>query len=222
MPLKSRLAVAKDTGAALDWVPASGSWKSAGDIFNFTTEFNDPIQGSLGDCWLIAALSAMAWVNSLCVVSQTRETAASQTEEDTHEIGVNYITLYSKMGGRDAPTAGVQVSEKVCIYQWGSIMYFSSSNYGEMWPSIYEKAFAKWSTSATTDCPDMGILNGEDPVQAMCQLMNCTPVYYNTQTRTPDDIYSIIKTCCINQESVIPMTAWTYATGDFSGSDQAS
>lgn len=48
------------TGDPGDWTPDWGLWKDVGDFFKDVTEFSDPIQGGVGDCWLIAAMAAVA------------------------------------------------------------------------------------------------------------------------------------------------------------------
>src|SRR5690606_20075955 len=44
-----------------DWTPSGSVWKDRGDFFNDVAEFNDPIQGAVGNCYFIAALAALAW-----------------------------------------------------------------------------------------------------------------------------------------------------------------
>lgn len=131
-------------------------------------------------------------------------------EADPQEVGVNGVQFYSKNGGRNGPTQMVEVSDKICMTQWGWVMYCSSTHQGEAWPSLYEKAFAKWTTQDPTDFPDMGTLNGGDPCQAIAQLTNRNPYYFDTASRTADTMYSIVNSLSANQKTVYPMTAWTY------------
>ena len=42
------------------WTPAGTSWSDRGDFFNDVTEYNDPVQGAIGNCYFIAAISAIA------------------------------------------------------------------------------------------------------------------------------------------------------------------
>jgi hypothetical protein len=48
-------------GNANGWTPAGTSWSDRGNFFNDVTEYNDPIQGAVANCYFIAAISAIAW-----------------------------------------------------------------------------------------------------------------------------------------------------------------
>lgn len=51
----SRLFV--DTG----WTPSGGQWADIGSFFREAAEYFDPIQSGLADCWLVSAMSSIAW-----------------------------------------------------------------------------------------------------------------------------------------------------------------
>lgn len=50
-------AMVQVSGAGTPWTPVDKDWADMGDYFEDVAEINDPIQGSLSDCYFIAALA---------------------------------------------------------------------------------------------------------------------------------------------------------------------
>lgn len=127
----------------------------------------------------------------------------------------NAITFYQKGGNHDAPTATVEVTDKTLVYSWGDYgPYYHSLDSGEIWPAVYEKAFAKWCTQATGDCPDITQMAGGYSDIAMAQLTDTTPYYYDTSVRTPDELWGLVRENSLAFKTINPMTANTYGSGD--------
>lgn len=198
-----------------DWTPVGGEWKDQGDYFKDVTEYNDPIQGAVGNCYFIAALAAVAWSDPYSIVHRVRATGTSETAR------FNAIQLYSKGGGKDAPSKLVQVTDNTIVFaNSNSPIYCRSNDGGEIWPALYEKAFAKWITNTASDKPDITQTAYGDPAKATAQLNNKTPYYHNTGSRTGDQLYTIVRENCMGGKTFNPMTAWTYGSGrDYSGSN---
>lgn len=191
------------------WTAPNCHWQDIGNFMKDVTEFDSPVQGALGDCWLIAALSAVAWSLPYSIDHRTRPTSANEVDH------VDELTFYGKGYGRDAPTGSVEVTDDVVVTNSGDIIvYCRSNNIGEMWPAVYEKAFAKWTTGNTTDEPNITTLTGGDPALATAQLTNRQPVYYDTASRSADDLWTIVRANSLSYRTFNPMTAWTYATGN--------
>ena len=66
--------------------PDGYSWQDAGRFFSEAAEFFDPIQGFVGDCYFIAALSSVAWSMPYVIADQVRATGADN-EQFTHQVG---------------------------------------------------------------------------------------------------------------------------------------
>jgi len=181
-------------------------------FFKDAAEPEDPIQGALGDCWLIAALSAVTWAIPKWYFQRPARISSHELKTTPSDIGINSeIPFWDKPAGRTAPSGMVDISNKLCVYPGTSILiYCRSSDSGELWPAIWEKAFAKWSTKDASDFPDMGSLAGGDPIAACAQLTNRNPVHYSNQAQTADQIYNIVNMNCTGQKTFNPMTAWTY------------
>lgn len=198
-----------------DWTPENGTWKDVGDFFKDVTEFSDPVQGAIGNCYFIAAVSAIAWADPYLIVHRNRATGTTETDR------VNAIQFYSKGGGKDAPTKLIEVSDKTIVRTSNNLpIYCRSSDPGEIYPALYEKAFAKWILKTNSDKPDITKTAFGDPVKATAQLNNKTPYYYNTSSRTGDQLYSIVRENSMSYKTIHPMTAWTYGSNkDYTGTN---
>ena len=140
-------------------------WADPGEFFDEAAEFFDPVQGAVGDCYLIAALASIAWARPYLVAQRTRATGSGQ------QAFVDMIEIHD-----GATTKQVEVTEKLPLNAPGNTyIYCRSSETGEIWPAVYEKAYAKWRTKVTTDTPDISAIAGGDPVAALVQLSGLTP-----------------------------------------------
>jgi hypothetical protein len=60
-------------------VEASGVvWADPGEFFDEAAEFFDPVQGAVGDCYLIAALASVGWARPYALAQRTRATGTTQ------------------------------------------------------------------------------------------------------------------------------------------------
>lgn len=194
-------------GNQQDWTPPNATWQDAGRFFNETAEFFDPVQGAVANCYYIAALSAVAWSMPYRIAQQTRATGAGQ------DSFLDRVTFYKpdQIGQVDRD---IEVTESVPKTAGGSFIYARSSEAGEAWPAVYEKAFAKLKTGTTTDHPDITATGWGDCVYATAQLIGGSRAYYDTAGRTADQLWTILRSNCLSYRTFRPMTAWTYGSGD--------
>lgn len=197
----------------IGWTPPNCSWKDMGNFFQDVTEYNDPIQGAVANCYFIAAMAAIAWADPFNIIHRNRAIGVGEADR------VSGIQFYSKGGGKDAATAIVEVRDPIIVNSSNNVVYCRSNDGGEIWPSLYEKAFAKWITNAPSDFPDITQTAYGDTVKATAQLNNRTPFYYNTNTRTAEQLYTIVRENSMSFKTINPMTAWTYGSGSYSGSN---
>lgn len=197
---------AKGAHRALIDAGATTVWVDPGDFFEEATELTDPIQGALGDCYFIAALSSVAWARTYTIAQRTR--AISTGPQDF----VDMIEFYT--GGKKTE---IEVTELLPLNSPGNIfIYARSSETGEIWPAIYEKAYAKWRTNDPGDKPNYAPIAGGDPVGAAAQLTNLTPYYFWNSGLTADAIWQKVRENSISYKTFNPMVAWTYPSGDAS------
>ncbi len=93
-----------------------------------------PVQGGLGDCWLISAMASVAWCHSDLIAEKTLKDGKG----DVHAGGADYeFTFYSMAAGK----GGKSFSVKDDVPQAnGQYIYARSSVAGETWPANLEKA----------------------------------------------------------------------------------
>ncbi|PVH72602.1 cysteine proteinase [Cadophora sp. DSE1049] len=198
-----------------EWTPPNCTWRDMEYFFKDVTEYNDPVQGAVGNSWLIAAIFAVYWADPYAIVHGNRASFTSDTKR------VLAIKLHSKGGSNDAPTETVKVNYDIAVNNSSNLVaYCRSSDTGEMWPSLYEKAFAKWITRTSSDHPDITQTGSGDPVKAMAQINDKTPHYYFTSSRSANDLQGLVRANCMNFRTINPMTAWTQASdGMYKGSN---
>jgi hypothetical protein len=188
-----------EKGDGPGYTPAGAEWADPGDFYEEAAEYFDPVQGGLGDCYLIAALSAVAWSRPYVIMQRTRATGPGQLDF------VDRIDFYSN------GVKAMEVSERMPLvkstHAW---IYARSSEAGEIWPAVYEKAFAKWKTSDATDEPDYGPIAGGWPVQATTELANLAGVTKTCSDLTAEQIWSNVRSNCLSYRTFNPMTAWTF------------
>lgn len=201
-------------GNANGWTPAGTSWSDRGNFFNDVTEYNDPVQGAVGNCYFIAAIAAIAWATPYTIEHKVRATGTGETDR------TNAIQFFTKGGGKDAATRLVEVTDNTIINAYNNPVYCRSNDAGEIWPAVYEKAFAKWITNVNHDKPDISQTAYGDPAKAVAQLTNKTPYYYYTSSRTGLDLFGIVRENSMSFKTFNPMVAWTYGSGkDYTGSN---
>jgi len=191
----------------LGWVPPGGHWATNGIFFHEAAEFFDPVQGAVANCYYIAALSAVGWATPHKIAHANRASGSSQ------EQFLDMVRFYKPDSG-GVLDKEIEISEMLPLTMSGDYLYCRSSEAGETWPAIYEKAFAKLKTGTTTDMPDITQTAWGDCVYATAQLNGGTRSYYNTANHTADQLWDILRSHCLSYRTFDPMTAWTYSTGD--------
>ena len=132
--------------------PDGYSWQDAGRFFGEAAEFFDPIQGFVGDCYFIAALSSVAWSMPYVIADQVRATGADN-EQFTHQVG------FHGSSGMEY----VETTDRILVDGGGSTHFARSREPDEIWPAVYEKAYAKWRLGEGSDFPAIPSIAGGDP-----------------------------------------------------------
>jgi len=191
--------------ASSPWTPADKEWFDKGDYFEDVAEVNDPIQGALGDCYFIAALSSVAWARPYVIVNMIRP---SGWGDESHPI---HRTDFYLNGTGSAQT--VEVSEKVPVAKTSrSWVYARSLDSTEIWPAVMEKAYAKWRTNNTTDFPNYPAISGGDPVMACAQLIRGARTYKGNSATSSNAIWDFVRGNSLSRRTINPMVAWTYSS----------
>ncbi|REL33845.1 hypothetical protein DYD21_10600 [Rhodohalobacter sp. SW132] len=212
----SNLVLLKDkvSNKKKEWEPENILWEDPGNFFNKAADFFDPIQGAVANCYFIAALSSVAWTRPYLIAHKTRSTGTAQ-EEFTCMIKFHQI---GSIGSKNQKTAEIEVSEKLPLNSsTNNFVYCRSFDPGEIWPGVYEKAFAKWITQNTTDKPDITASGWGNPVTAVQQLTNEKNVTNRlTKDHSATNLWSFIRANSVSRKTIHPMVASTYSSGDAS------
>jgi hypothetical protein len=199
-----RLLAPPPQGTDEPWTPPGVIWVDPGDFFEEGTEFSDPVQGALGDCYLVAALSAVAWARPFVIAHRNRAV------DPDHRRFLDMIPLYG-----DGEWQSVEVTEELPLTtSTNAWRYARSDKPGEIWPAVYEKAYAKWKSGTSTDRPDYNVIAGGDPAAAMQELTGLTPVTLACADASPADLFHFVRESCRGHRIFNPMTAWTYPTAE--------
>jgi hypothetical protein len=187
---------------------------------------NEPVQGAIANSWLIAALFAVAWAEPSKIIRDESLVLDQPERTEKNKRRHLIIKLHSKGGENDAPTADVEVSYDIPVNNMTNTPIYCRSSHllGPVWPSLYEKAFAKWLLQDNSDHPDITRTSaasaGGDPIKAMAQINNREPHYYFTQSRSGSDFLGLVRAHCVGFKTIQPMTAFTHASGEmFKGSN---
>ncbi len=183
------------------WNPPNAVWVDKGDFFEDVDEFNDPIQGYLGDCYFIAAMSSVAWARPYAIVNVVRPSSVGD------ESPIHRVDFFKDGHQRQS----LEVTEKVPVkkgnLQW---IYARSKDRGEIWPAVLEKAYAKWKTGNPTDQPDYTKIAGGDPVRACAELLGGRREYYLNSRHSASELWRLVRANSLSYRTVNPMVAWTY------------
>jgi hypothetical protein len=187
--------------------PRNMTWQDGGDFFEEGAEFFDPVQGAVANCYLIAAMSAVAWARPYDIAHRNRATGQGQTQF------TDMVCFYDVVNGN--ARRDIEVTEAtIASTATGSPVYCRSSEPGEIWPAVYEKAFAKWKTGVTHDHPDITATAWGDPCRASAELTGLSRSYYSTAALTANELWEKVRRNSLGGRTINPMTAWTYGSGE--------
>lgn len=125
--------------------------------------FDAPQQGTADDCWFIAALSSIAWVNP-------------EMLKPTNEDGIFILDTSSTLSGTALLNASYVYPDNRLPYALGAPttsynFWWSASKYPERWVAMMEKAFAMQYLPSGSTTPEICSLPRGDPQYALYVLM---------------------------------------------------
>jgi hypothetical protein len=145
------------------------------------------------------------------------------SDREDREANRRYLAIkfHSQGGDNDNKTRTVEVNYDIPINNSNNQpLYCRSSDGADIWPSLYEKAFAKWITNSDSEHPDITQTHCGDPIKAMAQISGRSPHYYECRSHQAIDLVGLVRANSVNYKTINPMCAWTHATGSqFRGSN---
>lgn len=172
--------------------PDGMEWRDKGYFFNEIAMWKDVCQNGIGDCYFLAALCSVAYVNPFYIQNKTamrflstgKNTGSEQPETPWHSID-----FYVPGSGAESTAAWkdkkntiqhIVVSEEVLVYSSSGMNYGAcgakekslrtnggritgtKESWDPCWAAVYEKAYAKFLERTSTDRPNMFSGNAAD------------------------------------------------------------
>jgi hypothetical protein len=106
----------------------------------------------------------------------------------------------------------VEVTDRILANAWGGIDFCRSKEPGEIWPAVYEKAYAKWRLNEASDFPAIPSIAGGDPSIACKQITGLADYRNWHNSFTAADILQLVKNHTSNGRTTTPMISWTHGT----------
>lgn len=183
-----------DVSMARDWCPDYIKWMKKGDYIVSSMDGPEVDQNALGDCYYLAALASICW--------------SSPRMLNYKKQGDNYQICFWNWRLK---AEWVSVSQKVPVDKktegW---VYGCSTTLTETWPAIWEKAFAKWMTGTSSDCPDMTEIEGGNSGEALRRLTGYDYDSYYCRKGNSDKIWKLFwKNTDSKMKAISPMTVST-------------
>ena len=190
-----------------------------GEFFVDGPTATSPVQGGLGDCWLIAAMASVAWTHSQLISERTRRQnipgSVDAGDADLYFELTDQLTIPVLFFTITIPFVfKLWIGERLPQSTGGGAIYARSSVAGENWPAEIEKAVAVWRSGGNADYPrssDYAHLNGGDPAWAVHILMGGQPWYHWADA---NDTWSTIRAHCSGQRTSDALVAWTWGSSD--------
>ena len=111
-------------------------------LFEGGIQAGDVLQGALGDCWFLGAISALA---TRPEVLKTIFVDASSKEQQARcqKYGVYILKFYKWVEDDDHTDVYVVIDDRIPCNQLGKPLYARSGSEDEMWVMLLEKGYAK-------------------------------------------------------------------------------
>jgi hypothetical protein len=227
-PVKSGSGDAKQCDSAIikSLIATWGPNPYGSDYSNTTYgSFDDPVQGALSDCFFVAALSSIAYATMTKTKFFLDLSGSSFDIYFWDNFSIDAVT------GINNPTTSRKVTvtnNHFPLQNNGNLVFGRSNTPSEIWPAIYEKAFAEWKCGGTTNEPDYATLCQGNPITALANITGykfatggtATPSVYETKTyaTSPAAIYDKIAIACNmalpaypnDRNTRWPVVAYTY------------
>ena len=154
---RERLRKSNLSGAICTSPPPNITWKNTGRSVG-AVNYAEVLQGSCDDCYFLAALISIAYRASNLL-----------------KVYPNY-SFYDTIGNAWSPSFAINQDLAVDSSNQNNLVYAKTIS-GNVWPSLYEKAYAMWANNnLTNNNPSMSkICGGGNALNALKQITGKTP-----------------------------------------------
>jgi hypothetical protein len=151
---------------------------------------DDPLQGNVGNCYFIASLAAVA-------KARPELLARAVT---THRDGTYTVRFFGEPRGGGAPVPVSVTIDGAFANQRGRLEYAAARETKELWPMIFEKAYAAWKGGF--DQIEAGMA-----ATALSALTGATPDFFPvTAEAKPDELFARLEAACAQGGCVVALS----------------
>src|SRR5262249_51453356 len=156
-----------------------------GELFINGATFDDVRQGAIGDCYFVSSLSAIAEADPQWI------SGAIQSNPDN--------TFTVRFFRRGKPVY-VTVDNEFLHSKSGRLVLGSSTDKGELWVAVMEKAYAKWKGGY------QNIGQGGNPATALSEITGVSSRLILDAAISEESLYSKLQTMLEHHEAVVAGT----------------
>jgi hypothetical protein len=164
---------------------------ATGQLYKAGVTASDVDQGAAGDCYFLGTLAAAARQNPKLI-----------TDAITQKADGSFVVRFYRNGPGGKPVADYVAVDRDLPRNthWGLTQYAHSSQKGELWPAIMEKAYAKWKGGYQ----QIGM--GGDPCDVMQALTGTAGNWSASTDGTPDALFAAMQSKLSSQGLVVAST----------------
>jgi len=199
------------TGPMAAAIPVIGHYATIGSLEQAGVSWLDPEQGCTSDCYLIAAMIAIAWSRPLAW--RARLATATQGSKTP---GMLRIALHGN-SETDPDFAPFDVPPRVPLDPANNLIYAHSAQSDETWPALLERAFVMQVCGCTEreptvdDYRDAGVAPASrEPHVAARMLIGGTPGLAISLSDPRDPLSKAVFDRCDAGMTRYPIMAWTW------------
>jgi hypothetical protein len=162
----------------------------AGSVMIDGVSADDPLQGNVGDCYLVSSLASVAQAHPELLEKNLK----------TNRDGTYTVTFYARadMAGAAKPVSVTVDGDFPQV--GGTLEYISAREPRELWPLIYEKAYAVWKGGYGEIESGMGAM-------ALEALTGARPAYFPiTGDADPKAIFAQVKAAVADKGCVVALS----------------
>ncbi len=179
------------------------TWKPVqdGTLFVDGISFDDVVQGSIANCYLVGAFSAVAQSNPDTIKNALKENAD----------GTVTVRFYEQSTSGTMKPVDVTIDRDLPQSSFGSARYGKSREGKELWVGLLEKAYAQWKGGYEP------IGNGGYPGEVIAALTGKTTTYSSSEHTDENVLFTNIKNGAANHKAMTSPTFGKDAGVDYSG-----
>ncbi len=179
------------------------SWKPVqdGKLFVDGVSFDDVVQGSIANCFLVSAFSAVAQANPDTIKNAMKENAD----------GTVTVRFYEKSASGTMKPVDVTIDKDLPQTSFGGARYAKSRDGKELWVGLLEKAWAQWKGGYEP----MG--NGGYPGEVIAALTGKSTTYSSNKYTDENVLFTNIKNGASNHRAMTSPTFGEDAGVNYSG-----